>query len=170
MTIHREHPFLDPASDPVRRLRGRLGGAVTLWTSGDLDTTRAGLTVSSLMVAGGEPGRVTALLDPDSDLREVFGRTGRAVVALLQWEHRDLAETFAGRLPSPGGPFRTGSWRQSEHGPLLETVRSWAAVELESVQAVGWSDLVVARIVGVVLGEDGEALEHRRGRYRRGGG
>ena len=34
MTIHSEHPFLDPDADPVRRLRGRLGGAVTLWTSG----------------------------------------------------------------------------------------------------------------------------------------
>ena len=37
MTIHSEHPFLEPEAerDPVRRLRGRLGGAVTLWTAGD---------------------------------------------------------------------------------------------------------------------------------------
>ena len=70
MTIHTEHPFLDPSADPVRRLRGRLGGAVTLWTSG-AEESRAGLTVSSVMVAGGEPGRILALLDPDSDLREV---------------------------------------------------------------------------------------------------
>ena len=36
VTIHSEHPFLEPESDrdPVRRLRGRLGGAVTLWTVG----------------------------------------------------------------------------------------------------------------------------------------
>ena len=33
MTIHREHPFAD-ADDPLRRFRGRLGGVVTLWTSG----------------------------------------------------------------------------------------------------------------------------------------
>ena len=52
MTIHTEHPFQDPDVDPVRRLRGRLGGAVTLWTSGgasaDRDAggaARAGLTV-----------------------------------------------------------------------------------------------------------------------------
>ena len=32
VTIHSEHPFADPEPerDPVRRLRGRLGGAVTL--------------------------------------------------------------------------------------------------------------------------------------------
>ena len=117
MTIHSEHPFLDPDPDPVRRLRGRLGGAVTLWTSGSEEW--AGLTVTSLMVAGGEPGRVLALLDPDSDLADVLGGTGRAVVHLLEWGHRNLAEAFAGQLPSPGGPFRMGEWEQTEHGPRL---------------------------------------------------
>ncbi len=166
MTIHTEHPFLDPDADPVRRLRGRLGGAVTLWTSG-ADAPRAGLTVSSVMVAGGEPGRVLALVDPDSDLRDVLEETGRAVVHLLAWEHRDLAEAFAGQLPSPGGPFRMGEWEQTEHGPRLVTAPSWATSSWSRAETVGWSDLVVARIVDVVLGEDDEPLEHRRGRYRR---
>jgi flavin reductase (DIM6/NTAB) family NADH-FMN oxidoreductase RutF len=165
MTIHTEHPFLDPDADPVRRLRGRLGGAVTLWTSGS--GPGAGLTVSSVMVAGGSPGRLLGLLDPDSDLRGVLGETGRAVVHLLEWGHRDLAEAFAGQLPSPGGPFRMGEWEQTEHGPRLVTAGSWAAVELESASTVGWSDLVVTRLVGVVLGDDGEPLVHRRGRYQR---
>lgn len=165
MTIHSEHPFLDPDADPVRRLRGRLGGAVTLWTSGS--DPGAGLTVSSVMVASGEPGRLLALLDPDSDLREVLGETGRAVVHLLEWEHRDLAEAFAGQLPSPGGAFRMGEWEQNEHGPRLVTAPSWAVVELESTQTVGWSDLVVTRVVDLVVGEDVEPLVHRRGRYRR---
>jgi len=165
VTIHSEHPFLDPSADPVRRLRGRLGGTVTLWTSGA--DPRAGLTVSSVMVAGGEPGRVLALVDPDSDLRDVLEESGRAVVHLLAWEHRDLAEAFAGQLPSPGGPFRMGEWEQTEHGPRLVSATSWATVELESAEAVGWSDLVVTRVVDVVLGEDDEPLEHRRGRYRR---
>lgn len=165
MTIHSEHPFLDPSADPVRRLRGRLGGTVTLWTSGA--ESRAGLTVSSVMVAGGEPGRLLALLDPDSDLREVLGETGRGVVHLLEWEHRDLAEAFAGQLPAPGGAFRMGEWEQTHHGPRLLTAPSWVAVELESAETVGWSDLVVTRIAGVVLGEDREPLVHRRGRYQR---
>jgi flavin reductase (DIM6/NTAB) family NADH-FMN oxidoreductase RutF len=165
VTIHSDHPFREPAPDPARQLRARLGGAVTLWTAGS-GTTRAGLTVSSLMVAGGEPGRLLALLDPDSDLRGVLGSTGRGVVHLLRWEHRQLAEAFAGQFPAPGGPFKLGDWEQTSHGPLLTDAGSWATVEVESFESVGWSDLVVARLVSVSLGDD-DALEHRRGRYLR---
>jgi flavin reductase (DIM6/NTAB) family NADH-FMN oxidoreductase RutF len=168
MTIHSEHPFLDP-TDSVRRLRGRLGGAVTLWTSGSAEGggTRAGLTVSSVMVAGGEPGRFLALLDPDCSLRDVLEATGRGVVQLLQWQHRDLAEVFAGQMPSPGGQFMTGEWEQTSFGPRLVTAPTWASVEAESFETVGWSDLVVARIVDLVVGGDESSLEHRRGRYLR---
>ncbi len=172
MTIHTDHPFADPDADPVRQLRGRLGGAVTLWTSGEGAGPggRAGLTVSSVMVAGGEPGRVLALLDPDSDLRARLESTGRAVLHLLQWEHRDLAEAFAGQLPAPGGPFRMADWEQTGHGPRLLTATTWGTLELESTQTVGWSDLVVTRVDHAVVGDDAHPLEHRRGRYLRLGG
>lgn len=166
MTIHDTHPFADPDPDPVRRLRGRIGGAVTLWTSGS-GRGRAGLTVSSVMVAGGEPGRLLALVDPDSDLRGAFEDTGRAVVHLLAWGHRDLAEAFAGQLPAPGGPFTLGDWEQTGFGPRLADALTWAGVELESSSQVGWSDLLVARIVELHVGADDAALEHRRGRYLR---
>lgn len=167
MTIHTEHPFADPDPDPVRRLRGRLGGAVTLWTAGDLDGRHAGLTVSSVMVGRGDPGHLLALVDPDSDLREVLEATGRAVVHLLQWRHRDLSEAFAGLLPAPGGAFRAAEWERSTHGPVLLPATSHALVEVEDVREVGWSDLVDARVVEVVLHDDLDPLEHRRGRYVR---
>lgn len=169
MTIHTGHPFLDPDADPVRRLRGRLGGAVTLWTSGGSPggPERAGLTVASVMVAGGEPGRLLALVDPDCSLRDVLEETGRGVVQLLRWPDQALAEVFAGQMPSPGGQFTTAAWEQTASGPRLRSALSWADVEVESIEALGWSDLVVARIVDVVVGPDDEPLEHRRGRYLR---
>jgi flavin reductase (DIM6/NTAB) family NADH-FMN oxidoreductase RutF len=164
LTIHSSHPFADPDPDPVRRLRGRLTGTVALITS---DT--AGLTVSSLMVANGEPARVLALVDPDSDLAEAVARTGRAVVQLLSWTHRDLAEAFAGTAPAPGGPFRTGEFTDTPWGPRLADATSWAGVSLESAAQVGWSTLLTLTVDEVTVGDDDQPLVHRRGRYVRPG-
>lgn len=165
MTIHSSHPFPTP-DDPVRRLRGRLGGTVSLWTSGS-DGDRSGLTLSSFMVAGGEPARLLALVDPDSDLAESLVATGRAVVQLLAWRHRDLAEAFAGTAPAPGGPFRSADFAQTPWGPRLADVGTWAGVTLESATSVGWSDLVTVVVDELTVGDDDEPLFHRRGRYVR---
>lgn len=169
MTIHTSHPFADPEPDPVRRLRGRLGGAVSLWTAGDDPGDArewAGLTVTSLMVALGEPSRVLALVDPDSDLAEAAQHTGRAVVQLLAWPDRDLAEMFAGSAPAPGGVFRAAPFVQTEWGPRLERAGTWAGVALESASDVGWSRLLVCVIEHVQVGDDEQPLLHRRGRFQ----
>ena len=170
MTIHSEHPFAEPEPqrDPARRLRGRLGGAVTLWTTGR-DAGRAGLTVSSVLVAPGEPARCLGLVDPDSDLAEAVARTGTAAVQLLGWPHRDLADAFAGVAPAPGGAFRGATWRDTEWGPVLEGVGAWAGLRVEAPGTpVGWSVLLDGVVEHVELGDDeAEPLVHRRGRYVR---
>jgi flavin reductase (DIM6/NTAB) family NADH-FMN oxidoreductase RutF len=168
VTIHTTDPFADPEPDPVRRFRGRVGGTVSLWTSGD-DTSRAGLTVTSFLVAAGEEARVLALLDPDADLTETLLGTGRAVVQLLGWDDRELAEMFAGRSPAPGGPFRQAEFVPTPWGPRLAAARTWAAVRLEESRDVGWSTLVTTLVEQVEVGEDddSEPLRHRRGRYGR---
>jgi flavin reductase (DIM6/NTAB) family NADH-FMN oxidoreductase RutF len=163
VTIHAGHPFPTP-DDPVRRLRGRLGGTVSLWTSGD-DAERAGLTVTSWLVAGGEPGRVLALLDPDADLTELLLETGRGVVQLLSWADRDLADAFAGTAPAPGGPWRMAEWADTDHGPRLARAATWALVGVETSVEVGWSRLVTCTLDELVVGDEPEPLVHRRGRY-----
>lgn len=165
MTIHSTHPFADPEPDPLRRFRGRLGGVVTLWTSG-AGPERAGLTMTSVMVANGEPARVLGLVDPDSDLAEALVRTGRAVVQLLAWEHRDLADAFAGAAPAPGGLFRQAEFEQTGWGPRLADADTWLGVSLESRADVGWSTLVTCTIDEVSIGTDTAPLVHRRGRYQ----
>lgn len=168
MTIHTGHPFAGPyeAPDEVRRLRGRIGGVVTLWTTG-VDVRRSGLTVSSVMVARGEEGRFLALVDPLSDFAEEFERNQRAIVHLLRWEHRELADVFAGLSPAPGGAFSTAEFVDEEHGPRLTSAGSWAQVVREDAVEVGWSTLYTCRIVDAHVEEEDDPLVHRRGRYRR---
>ena len=170
MTIHADHPFADPEGerDPARRLRSRLGGTVALVTTG-AGTERAGLTVSSLMVGHGDPAHLLALVDPVSDLAEALAKTERGVVQLLSWDHRDLADAFAGLAPAPGGPFRLGTWTDTRWGPLLEGVSAWAGFTLADTNEVGWSLLVDGVLDEIHLGEPGEPLVHRRGRYLRPG-
>lgn len=162
MTIHSDHPFALP-DDAIRRLRGRLGTAVSLWTAGE-GPDRAGLPVTSFMVANGKPGFLIALLMPDSAFAAVFEETRRAVVQLLRWEDLQLADIFAGELPWPGGPFRRGQWQQTPAGPLLHD-RSYATVRWTQAHEVGWSLQVVAQIEHVELLPDHSPLAHRRGEY-----
>lgn len=169
VTIHSEHPFADPDDDPVRRFRGRVGGAVSLWTTG-VGASRAGLTVTSYVVAHGDPAHVIGLVDPESELADAVGETEVAVVQLLEWRHRDVAQTFAGLMPSPGGLFRVGEWLETEWGPALSDAGAWAGVRiLGRPRTAGWSLVLEGAIEHVELGESAEPLFHRRGRYLRPG-
>ncbi len=169
MTIHSSHPFAEPdgSRDVVRRFRGRLGGGVSLWTSG-AEQPWAGLTVTSLMVAAGEPPRILALLDPEADLTDALLTTGAAVVSLVGWADRALAEMFAGTAPAPGGSFAHGSFEQTAWGPRLTSSHTWAGVRLEDSRETGWSVLVTTVVEHAEVGEDDDPLGHRRGRWTHG--
>ncbi len=165
MTIHTDHPFAEP-DDPVRRLRGRLGGSVAVACAGD-GAERAGLTITSLVVAHGDPAHLLLLVDPDSELADAVEDTGSLAVSLLAWEHRDLADAFAGRAPAPGGRFRLGSWEQTPWGPVLADAPAWAAGPVVGRTTIGWSLQLDAELARVVVRDEAEPLVHRRGRYQR---
>ena len=170
MSIHSEHPFATPEGDrsAVRRLRGRLASPVTLWTA-EHAGERAGLTVSSLLVADGEPGAVIGVLDPLSDFYDALRGSGRAVVSVLGWSHRTLADAFGYVAPAPGGPFTLGEFIESEWGPVFAGADSWAGCVLSGREpvSVGWGVQVQLDIEHVQLAEPAEPLVHRRGRYAR---
>jgi flavin reductase (DIM6/NTAB) family NADH-FMN oxidoreductase RutF len=119
VTIHASNPFATPDDQrsPVRRLRGRLPSPVTVWTAGS-GHGRAGLTVSSMLVVDGEPGRVLGMISDEADLWTSIEETQRFAVIQLGTEDRLLADRFAGLLPAPGGPFRVGRWEQTDYGPV----------------------------------------------------
>jgi flavin reductase (DIM6/NTAB) family NADH-FMN oxidoreductase RutF len=161
--IHSTDPFATPDHEksPVRRLRGRLAAPVTLWTA----PGPAGLTVSSMLVADGEPGRVLGLIDEESDFWEAAERAGRFAVAPLGPADQQLADRFAGLMPAPGGPFAAGEWRGSEYGPVPSTAGTWAGCRLASSRPCGWALLVEAMIELVEPGPPTPPLIHYRGRY-----
>jgi 3-hydroxy-9,10-secoandrosta-1,3,5(10)-triene-9,17-dione monooxygenase reductase component len=163
--IHSADPFATPEQDksPVRRLRGRLVNAVTLWTT----SGPAGLTVSSTLVADGEPGRVLGLIDEESDFWEAANASGRFLVTILGDGDQQLADRFAGLLPAPGGVFATGAWTHTDFGPVPAGAGTWAGCQLESGRPCGWALLVEGIIQTVRLDSGPLPLMHFRGRYRR---
>lgn len=181
--IHRTHPFV-PAEedrDPVRRLRGRLAAPVTLWTAYAGDRP-AGLTVSSVLVAEGDPALLFGVVGEESDLLEALTASGRFAVCVLDWEHRAVADGFAGVRPTPGGSFRGHDWQETTWGPVLAAASTWVGCQLTDVRPSGYARLVEGRMEEIVIGpEDAEAqagpeggargaggaLVWRRGRYRR---
>ncbi len=162
-----EHPFIPPEDerDPVRRLRGRLAAPVTIVTAGDAGN-RAGLTVSSLMLAEGDPGSVHFLLGPTADVYDAMTRTDRLVVHVLAGESRTLSEVFAGRRPSPGGPFVGVTTTDSEWGPVIEEIEDRAYCSGVSVTEHGYSLLVSASIDQVAIADLTNPLLYFRGSYR----
>ena len=163
-----DDPFATPRRfrDPARRLRGRLAAPVTLWTAGAEDA-RAGLTVSSIMVAEGDPPTVLGLINPLTDLFEALHETGAFVVHVLGRGQRRLAERFAGTFPSPGGRFSQDEWQQGEGGPVLISAAGRAYCELLHVQEAGYHNLVQGGIQRVELGAQVDPLVYLHGGFRR---
>jgi 3-hydroxy-9,10-secoandrosta-1,3,5(10)-triene-9,17-dione monooxygenase reductase component len=160
------NPWADPPSDrdPIRQARARLPAPVTVWTAGD--TEWAGLTVSSLVLAQGEPGRLVGLVGPDTDWAEAVERTGVFVVHLLvdRPEHRRLAQHFAGSLRADPELVQVSP---SPHGPRLLEVPDQLACRVISHHSCGWSELYEAEVDEARLGPARPGLLWYRGEFHR---
>ena len=170
MTIHAGHPFAGGESEPLRRFRGRMPAAVSVWVA-ERGGRRAGWTLSSFLVAQGEPGEVVGIVDEDSDLADLLEPGTPFTVNLLGWSHRALADAFAGVAPAPGGAFRLAEWRDTVWGPVLADA-SWLGARLTTApDHAGWGLLVRAVIEHVEIADEPTPTESpmlmvARGRYR----
>ncbi len=167
MTIHDTHPFAaGQPRRPLRRFRGRLPAPVTVWAA-ETPAGPAGLTVSSMLVADGEPGEVVGLIDPASELFQALLGARRWAVSLLSHGDRQLSDAMAGLAPAPGGPFRLARWRDTQWGPVLATSPGWLGARLlgEPVEA-GWSMLVRGVVESIEIDEAVAPVAYVRGNYR----
>ena len=127
VTIHSTDPFATPEEErsPVRRFRGRLPAAVTLWTA----PGPAGLTVSSTLVAAGDPGRVLGLVDDESDLWTAIEASGVFTVTRCSTPADRNSRTaspvccrrpgaFSARPPNGAPPRGPGAGRAPDLGRL----------------------------------------------------
>jgi flavin reductase (DIM6/NTAB) family NADH-FMN oxidoreductase RutF len=164
--IHDEHPFATPMElrDPVRRFRGRLAAPVTVVTAGRGEG-RTGLTVSSLLVAEGEPSFIHFLCGTTTDLWDTIGDTGAFIVHILEEAHRAVSDRFAGIRPSPGGLFAGLDVVDSEYGPELQMLRSRAYCRYEDHREDALHALVHGRVERVELHDLREPLRYFRGEY-----
>lgn len=164
--IHEENPFVAPVEerDPARRFRGRLAAPVTVITSGDDD--RTGQTVSSLVIAEGDPPLVYFLVSETSDLLYAIRDTGRFVVHICEDRHRALADEFAGLRPAPGGPFSGKEVVQTEYGPELLDLGTRAYCSWVGDREESFSVMVRGAVDHFELHELDRPLSYFRGRYR----
>lgn len=170
MTIHPEHPFAtaDGERDPVRRWRGRMPAPVSVWTT-HAEPRPVGWTVSSFLLADGDPAEVVGLVDEESDFADAVATSGHLAISLLGWSHRALAEVFAGLAPAPGGTFTVGSWSDTAWGPVLDDGAGWLGVRIleGEPEHAGWALLVRGVVEHVELGDlpGTGLLSSFRGRY-----
>jgi 3-hydroxy-9,10-secoandrosta-1,3,5(10)-triene-9,17-dione monooxygenase reductase component len=165
VTLKVEDPFATPAGDRRmdRRLRARLVGPVTVWTAGSTPR-RAGLTVSSMLVAEGDPAVVLGLIDPLADLYDLVIESGRFVVHVLAAGDRRLAGMFAGTYPVD--PFEEVVTIDGEFGPVISGSRHVVGCNLLGSTEVGFQALVCGRIETIEL-SDSSPLVRYRGQYRK---
>jgi 3-hydroxy-9,10-secoandrosta-1,3,5(10)-triene-9,17-dione monooxygenase reductase component len=166
--IHYENPFVDPPEDrsPARRLRGRLPLPVTIWTANG-ENGPVGLTISSLVVADGEPPFVAGLVGETTDLFSAVERTGTFVIHVLDEDDARLAEIFAGLRPNPGGPFAGLETTDSEWGPVIASLGNRAFCKLSSTTDGGFQKLIAGTIEKIDIEELETPLAYFRGRFRR---
>lgn len=163
-----EDPFEAPPGErrPDRRLRGGLVAPVTVWSVGG-GGRRVGLTVSSVLVAEGEPPWIVGLLDPLSELRQAAEEIGRFTVHVLGEGDRRLAAAFAGVYPVD--PFEGLEVSDTDFGPRIGDLagqRTVVSCRYEKAEQTGYFDLVSAVIEGIDLAHDASPpLAYYRGSY-----
>ena len=128
---------------------------------------RAGVTVSALCSVSAEPPTLLVCIHHKSPACAAVRDNGRFCVNLLDEDQSLISDTFAGRLPVPGGDkFACAEWRALATGaPALKRALVALDCRVTGQLRQGSHHIFIGEVAEVALGE-GAPLIYARRTYR----
>ena len=152
--------------DRFREAMSQAAATVSVVTT-DGPAGRAGVTVSALCPVSAEPPTLLVCIHHKSPACAAVRDNGRFCVNLLGEDQSLISDSFAGRLPVPGGDkFACAEWRQLATGaPALESALVALDCRIVGHRRQGSHHVFFGEVAEVALG-DGAPLIYARRAYR----
>ena len=131
----------------------------------EIDGTRLGLTVSSLVLVALDPPLVALSIGRQAAFHELLGEADGFAASLLAGDQAGLAQHFARGVP-PIAMWQGLDVRESARGPLLAGAVGWFECSLESRLPAGDHTVFLGLVERVELGADKPPLLRLGGDYR----
>jgi flavin reductase (DIM6/NTAB) family NADH-FMN oxidoreductase RutF len=151
---------IDQAS--YRQVLGHFPTGVTVIAGMDGDEP-VGLAVGSFFSLSLDPALVGFCVDRTSGSWSRMAGSGSFCVNVLGADQEDVCRAFA---TSGEDKFKGIGWKASESGsPLLDGVLAWIDCAIEDVHDGGDHHIVVGRVLGLAVANEGAPLVFYRGGY-----
>jgi flavin reductase (DIM6/NTAB) family NADH-FMN oxidoreductase RutF len=131
----------------------------------EVDGTRLGLTLSSLVSLGLEPPLVGISVGRQAAFHELLREAGGFAVSLLAGDQLEVAQHFARGVP-PIAMWHGLAVRESDRGPLLDGAVGWLECEVGGELPAGDHTFFLGRVERVEPGADKQPLLRLGGDYR----
>ena len=145
-----------------RQVLGHFPTGVTV-VAGVADGTPVGLAIGSFFSLSIDPPPVGFCVGKSSNSWKAMEPSGSFCVNILGSDQEDVCRVFAS---SGDDKFATIGWTKTESGsPLINDVLAWIDCDLEAVHDGGDHHIVVGRVRGMDVGNEGDPLIFFRGGY-----
>jgi flavin reductase (DIM6/NTAB) family NADH-FMN oxidoreductase RutF len=131
----------------------------------EVDGTRLGLTVASLVSLALEPPLVGMSIARQAAFHELLRDAGGFAVSLLAGDQLALAQHFARGVP-PIAMWEGIAARDGDRGPLLDDALGWLECAVDGEAAAGDHTFFLGRVERIEAGRDAPALVRLGGEYR----
>jgi flavin reductase (DIM6/NTAB) family NADH-FMN oxidoreductase RutF len=131
----------------------------------DVEGTRMGLTIASLVSLALEPPLVGISISRQAAFHELLREAGGFALSLLAGDQPALAQHFARGIP-PIALWEGIGAREAPRGPLLDGATGWLECALDGELAAGDHTFFVGRVERAETGADTTPLLRLGGEYR----